>query len=131
MKELLPYVLSGGCAAAVIKLIEQWLVWRLGRKAKKEDTDAEKAHQICLRHDKDIETLKSETADLKCAMMLYMQDRIDWLANTYIRRGWISVKELTRINRMHEVYHNRLNGNGDLNDVMALVHDLEVRPDAR
>ena len=64
---------------------------------------------------------------INSGIRLILKDRIRFLAMHYIQQGWIYEDELEDLMAMHEVYHNKLGGNGFLDEQMRKVKALEVR----
>ena len=58
-------------------------------------------------------------------MLLY--DRIKHLGNSYIHKEYVTSEELEDLTAMHQIYHNNLNGNGFLDDLMSRVKNLPIR----
>ena len=127
MKDVLVCVLTGGVAAAGIKLIESLIVWRLNRKAKKEDDNTQKETEKKKREDAEYEELVSTVENLKTANRLLMYDRIKHLCRSYLRDGEIDFNDLEDLIEMHDCYHTGLGGNGKLNELMGLVKDLPIK----
>lgn len=127
MKDVLVCVLTGGVAAAGIKLIESLIVWRLNRKAKKEDDNTQKETEKQKREDAEYEELVSTVENLKTANRLLMYDRIKHLCRSYLRDGEIDFNDLEDLIEMHDCYHTGLGGNGKLNELMGLVKDLPIK----
>lgn len=124
--EFLQLLFTGATAAAVVKLLDNVIQWKLGRKAKKEDTQAqqEEAKQ------QDIEQWREET-DKKIAALLEGQkcillDRLQFLSRAYLKDEEIDYDDRRRLHQMHEAYHG-LGGNGDLDELMADVNDLPLK----
>lgn len=61
------------------------------------------------------------------ALRLLMKDRLRFLCDHYITQGWIYDDELEDLIVMHNCYHNDLNGNGYLDELMSRVKSLEIR----
>lgn len=57
-----------------------------------------------------------------------LYDRIKYLCKAHIARGYITSNDLEDLERMHKIYHDGLFGNGFLDDLMAAVRRLPVRP---
>lgn len=55
-----------------------------------------------------------------------LQDRIKWLGRQHIKRGCVTFEDLEDLIKMHEVYHDKLEGNGYLDKVMSEVKALPV-----
>lgn len=106
--ELLAIALGGGMAAAIVSGIIQIVMWKLQRKAELED--------------------KSKKNDdyVKTALKILMQDRIKYLGKRYIINGSIDAEDLRDLMEMHKCYHDDLDGNGFLDNVMAQVKKLPI-----
>lgn len=61
------------------------------------------------------------------ALRLLMKDRLRFLCVQYIQQGWIYEDELEDLISMHGCYHNGLQGNGYLDELMSKVKKLEIR----
>lgn len=69
----------------------------------------------------------STKLDALCeAQKVLMIDRVRWLGESYIIRGYITLDEKESLAEMYEAY-KRLGGNGHLKTVMEEVHRLPVR----
>lgn len=55
-----------------------------------------------------------------------LYDRIKEKGKTYISKGEITNEELEDLIAMHKIYHNDLNGNGYLDQLMAEVKKLKL-----
>ena len=113
-------------AGIVAGLFGLWQ-WRLNRKAQKEDKAAEREVASCATRGQEIRDLQKTVNHLIVADRMILYDRIKHLAKSYIKRGHITVEEYEDLKRMHEVYHDNLNGNGFLDAVMDEVRKLEKR----
>lgn len=71
------------------------------------------------KHDKESGT--------EAGVRILLYDKIKYLGNKYINRGSMTADEYEDLKVMHEVYHNQLNGNGYLDDVMGKVRELYGR----
>ena len=49
------------------------------------------------------------------------------VSKSYIQRNWVSVEEYEDLKRMHKVYHDELEGNGFLDDLMSEVAKLDKK----
>jgi len=67
---------------------------------------------------------KSGTAE---GMRLILKDRLRFLCAHYIAQGWIYHDELEDIMVMHKCYHDKLKGNGYLDELMEKVKALDIR----
>ena len=61
---------------------------------------------------------------------IILYDRIKWMGNKYIERGWISSEELEDLVEMHRIYHDELIGNGFLDEIMKKVKTLPLKKGA-
>lgn len=113
-------------AGIVAGLFGLWQ-WRLNRKAQKEDKAAEREVVSCAARGREIRDLQIQVNHLIVADRMILYDRIKHLAKSYIKCGYITVEEFEDLKRMHEVYHDHLNGNGFLDEVMKEVYKLEKR----
>jgi hypothetical protein len=125
--ELLKTILTGAAGAALVGGIFGIIMWCLNRKAAKEDAAKVDVASVCATRGKTIEDLSKMVSSLIVADRTILYDRIKHLAKAYIKRGWISVEEFEDLKRMHDVYHDELEGNGFLNDLMAAVAKLEKK----
>lgn len=99
-------VLIAACGGAAVGGFFTILVWVLNRKASKADK------QEC----------RKDGIELGVQILLY--DKIKNLSKKYIDAGHISPEDLEDLIRMHKIYHDNLNGNGFLDDMMEAVHAL-------
>lgn len=121
--ELLKSAFGAGIVAGLFGLCQ----WRLNRKAQKEDKAAEREVVSCAARGQEIRELQTQVNHLIVADRMILYDRIKHLAKSYIKREYITVEEYEDLKRMHQVYHDNLNGNGFLDDVMKEVSKLEKR----
>lgn len=64
----------------------------------------------------------------QAGLMALLYDRIKYLCKEHIARGKIASNDLEDLERMHQIYHDKLNGNGFLDDLMKAVRELEIVP---
>lgn len=69
------------------------------------------------------EKRKNETGESQ-GMRWLLQDRLEHLAKHYIEVGVISYEELQNWNKGHHIYHDLLDGNGDLNILKSSLENL-------
>ena len=60
------------------------------------------------------------------ALRLLLQGQIKYLGKKYIEAGEISTVDMQEIIEMHSVYHDGLDGNGYLDELMARVRSLPI-----
>ena len=67
---------------------------------------------------------KKQETGVEAGVRILLYDRIKHLGIKYIERGYITHDEYEDLGRMHDVYHNALNGNGFLDNIMEQVNEL-------
>ena len=114
--ELWTMVLTGGVGAAAIKLLDHVIQWGLtrwaGRRAGAARVETEQEKKI---------------NGLQAGLRVVLLDRIQYLGQSYLADGEISFDDRRRLHRMHDAYHTGLNGNGDLDVIMAQVDRLPLK----
>lgn len=80
-------------------------------------------NQLCNLYNRKVEEKNGITKSLR----LVMKDRLRFLCTRYIEQGWIYEDELEDIVSMHACYHDKLKGNGYLDDLINRVKKLEIR----
>ncbi len=102
-------ICSGGAVAALVSGIFSVVMWKLQQKAQMQ---AQKT---------------SKEDDIAKGIRMLLYDRIKHLGNSYIHKGYVTSEELEDLTAMHQIYHNNLNGNGFLDDLMSRVKNLPIR----
>ena len=102
-------LLGGSAVAALINAIAEGIRQRRKRKYDKDDGK-----------DKDIEAIKT-------AQKLMLYDRIRYLGLKYISDGAVDFDDRRILKEMHDCYHERLGGNGDLDNLMNEVNHLPLK----
>lgn len=129
--ELLGYLLTGASAAAVIKLLDNLIIWHLNRKAKKDDEAEAEEKAEEQQSEQDEKEWKKHTDDtieaLAIGVRVILMDRIRYLGQEYIKDGEVDFDDRRLLNQMHSVYHNTLGGNGDLDILMKEVDELPLK----
>lgn len=105
MNELiLTAVIGSSALAAAISSVSNIVIWMLNNKKQgNAQDDAEKE-----------------------ALQLLLYDRIKHNGLKYIHRGCITSDQLEDAERMHKCYHDKLGGNGYLDDIMNKVRKLPI-----
>mgnify|MGYP006947702712 FL=1 len=67
---------------------------------------------------------KKQETGVEAGVRILLYDRIKHLGIKYIEREYITHDEYEDLGRMHDVYHNALNGNGFLDNIMEQVNEL-------
>ena len=140
----LQILLSSALGVAVVTAIKEIVIWVLNRRAKLKDTqtNADEIHdqlqknidnkydKLTKRMDK-VSGVSNNTQEKIEAIAegtkLLLQERILVLAAKYIDAGEVTHEQRKLIHAMWNVYHHGLNGNGDLDDIMALVNELPLK----
>lgn len=102
---------SGGTTAVVSAIIAK-------NNAKKQASCADQVRQA------------AQVSALIVAVMLILQDRIDFIAHRAIEIGYVSEKTKKFVKKAHAAYKS-LGGNGDLDDVMEDFEELPVKYDIK
>lgn len=127
MGNLIFAVITGVTGAAVIKLIDNVVQWKLQRKAAKEDRtlDDDRAEIKKIKQwEKDME---DKVNALINADKYILFDRIRYLGQKYVADDEVDFDDRRILNQMHDVYHNELGGNGDLDKLMKAVNTLPLK----
>lgn len=67
---------------------------------------------------------RKQESGVEAGVRILLYDRIKYLGTKYIEQGYITNDEYEDLVRMHDVYHNALDGNGFLDDIMNQVRRL-------
>lgn len=71
---------------------------------------------------------KTKRDSVSAGVQQLLYDRIKYLCKAHLERGYIATNDLDDLERMHKIYHDDLNGNGFLSDLMSKVRQLPVNP---
>ena len=116
---ILTAVLTGGFAVSLVNLIRDVIMWKKNRKAAKEDKEDQNIEER-------LKAIENTTTTLASANKYILYDRIRFLGQAYIKDGEIDFDDRRILNDMHDVYHNGLGGNGDLDNLMKEVNALPL-----
>ena len=119
--------LTGVGAAAVIKLIDNVVQWKLQRKAGKEDRTVEDGQAEIKKIKQWEKDMEDKVNALVNADKYIMFDRIRYLGQKYVAEKEVDFDDRRILNQMHDVYHNELGGNGDLKELMDAVNALPLK----
>ena len=119
-KEIIIALLPGGVLVSIINGVMQLIMWRKNRKAQKED----KAEQDV---DERLKAIESTMAVIVQSQKYMLYDRIRFLGQSYIKDGEVDFDDRRIFADMHNVYHNGLGGNGDLDNLMKEVNALPLK----
>lgn len=112
--------LTGGAIVALIQGGFGVVMWILNRRAKKKDDGDQNIEQR-------LQAMEQQNKNQSEALKYIMYDRIRFLGQAYIAEGKIDFDDRRILNAMHKVYHNGLNGNGDLDELMKAVNALPLK----
>lgn len=120
-------VLSGASGAAIFAGVFSLIQWLLNRKATKADKADERKRQAEEKAAMADKNLTQKVDALCVAVRELLYDRIKHLGKAYLDRGYISTEELEDFLSMHRIYHNTLEGNGFLDEIVRQVKALPIR----
>lgn len=142
-------ILGAGGASALILAGKEIVVWALNRKAQKNDKKEAKDDKFCdlkavvadgfdelksMYGDQaaEIVAMKEVIVKLDCqskiqlnALQAQLGNTIKFLAGKYIKRGKISIEELSDLEHLYEVYH-LCGGNGAITEFVCMCRKLKV-----
>lgn len=107
--EYIVAIIGGGVGAALVTVIGKLIENAQARKYKRADAETEDMRAV------------------KTALKYLMYDRIRHLATHYIAEGEVDFDDRRILNEMHRSYHDGLEGNGDLNNLMQAVNSLPLK----
>lgn len=142
--ELMKLLLTSSVIVSATTIIGNVVMFMLNRKATKEDRDESKHDKVQSledrlgklerRHEEDstvlneaIVSINKSMNDIKDGQRVILYDRILYLSRSFIHEGKISYEDKANLHKMHSVYHNQLNGNGDLDSAMKDVDELDTQ----
>ena len=142
-KTVLAFICGAG-GLALINIIQERWKWRHDRKAAVEDRQVakedklDKIEQMLTEYvdkqnefnDKAVkrfEALEKKDAEQAEAMKCVLLDRIIFIGQSYIKKGEVTFDDRKRLREMHDVYHNKLKGNGDADFIMKAVDELPLK----
>lgn len=126
MEQILGWIISGGVAAAIIKILDNVILWKLNRKAAKADKAAQDEDKKALEKEQEFEDMKSSVRFLATGQKVILCDRIKHLGRSYLKAGEVDLSDRQDLIEMHEAYHG-LGGNGNLNALMEEILDLPLK----
>ena len=142
-------ILGAGGASALILAGKEVVVWMLNRKAQKNDKKDAKADKFCdlkstmadgfeelkkiygaqaleiAAMKEVIVKLDSQSKVQLNALQAQLGNTIKFLCGKYIKRGNITLEELSDLERLYEVYH-LCGGNGAITEFVCLCRQLKV-----
>lgn len=122
MNDYVSLIITAGLAATITVvggIIKDALNDKRQRKNKKEDLSEEKFK-------KEHTQILTDMASLKNGLKFVLCQNILFLSEKYIAQGEITFEARKILHNMHHVYHNELNGNGDLDLTMKEINELPL-----
>lgn len=116
MDDALIAILSGTAGAALIKLVDGIIQFRLQRKAKQED-----------KKEEDTVKLHNDLDSLKGCMMIVMFEHIREFCERHMELGYMDIDARRRLSMMHEKYKG-VGGNGDGDRLVEGAYELPFTP---
>jgi len=118
--QVLEILASGAIGAAIINGINQ-------RKLLKMQHEFDKEDKAQVDVEKELRELREMSAAQSEALKFVLYDRIRYIGQAYIAEGEVDFDDRRILNNMHSSYHNGLDGNGDLDTLMAEVNSLPLK----
>ncbi|MCL2665760.1 MAG: hypothetical protein FWE82_09110 [Defluviitaleaceae bacterium] len=106
-------IAASGCGVAIVTGVFKLLEMKIGAKIKDRPEKNGK---------------KPFSADTLClALRVILHDRIKYLARVHITEGTVSFEDRRDIFEMHSIYHDGLQGNGNLSALMDAFSKLPIK----
>ena len=113
---VLAFLAGGGVGVGIVNILRDQLAFRREQKAKRADKMEEQKDEV-----------SRQLAVLAEAMKFLLYDRIKYLGQCYIKDNEIDIDDRSILGKMHNVYHEGLKGNGDLDLLMKEVNGLPLK----
>lgn len=133
-------LLTSSVVVSLISLAGSVILYKMNRRAALEDRHDEikqnvealqnSMNQISEDYDrlnKKLETLTAMILDLKESQRILMHSEILTKIKRAMKAGSITLEEKNTIISMHDTYHNKLGGNGQLDAAMKDLMEIEVQ----
>ena len=112
-------IVASGIIGLVFGFVQQLTMWKLNRKATKED-------KADLNIEERIKALESKVDGLSIGQKSILHDRIKWLGMGYVAAHCIDIDDRRDLLEMHRAYHAN-GGNGNLDMLMEEVEKLPLK----
>lgn len=112
-------IIASGIIGLIFGFVQQITLWKLNRKAAKED----KAE---FNIEERIRALEDKVTGLSIGQKSILHDRIKWLGMGYIAAHCIDIDDRRDLIEMHKAYHAN-GGNGNLDMLMEEVEKLPLK----
>ena len=112
-------IIASGIIGLVFTFGQQLIMWKLNRKAAKED-------RAQTHIEERINALEEKVDSLSIGQKSILHDRIKWLGMGYIAARAIDIDDRRDLIEMHRAYHAN-GGNGNLDMLMEEVEKLPLK----
>ena len=112
-------IIASGIIGLIFGFVQQITMWKLNRKASKED----KAE---FNIEERIKALEDKVTGLSIGQKSILHDRIKWLGMGYVASHCIDIDDRRDLIEMHKAYHAN-GGNGNLDMLMEEVEKLPLK----
>ena len=112
-------IIASGIIGLVFTFGQQLIMWKLNRKAAKEDRAQTNIEER-------INALEEKVDSLSIGQKSILHDRIKWLGMGYIAARAIDIDDRRDLIEMHRAYHAN-GGNGNLDMLMEEVEKLPLK----
>lgn len=117
--EVWELIVASGIIGLVFGFVQQITMWKLNRKASKED-------QAELHIEERIKNLEAKVDGLSVGQKSILHDRIKYLGMGYVAAHCIDIDDRRDLLEMHKAYHAN-GGNGNLDILMEEVEKLPLK----
>lgn len=140
MSDVIVALIGGSAGAAIIGGVFRLIEWAANRNAQKNDRAEAKAEKDRDQSDSinelkkavsdlgdGINGIKQTTDNLTVAVKETLGDRLKYLCCKYIEQKEVRASDLRDLERMYDVYHDNLKGNGFYDSLMKEVRALHIK----
>ena len=120
------FLSGGGVAVAIVGIFRDKLDFKRKRKADIEDREYKKIieqQQIIIDQQKKNEEVLMVHGE---GIRFLLFDKIKYLGQEYIKKNEVTFEDRKNLHTAHNVYHNGLKGNGDLDGLMSDVDKIPL-----
>lgn len=125
MNEILIGVLSGGAAAALIKLMDNVIVKLMDRKGVSKTARLEDIKKSVDSATSSIEKVADEQKHIGNGVRILMSERLNSMFLDVLNKNEITLSERKEMLNMHDIYHS-LGGNGDYDELLKRIMALNI-----
>lgn len=125
MNEILIGVLSGGAAAALIKLLDNVIVKLMDRKGVSKTARLEDIKKSVDSATSSIEKVADEQKHIGNGVRILMSERLNSMFLDVLNKNEITLSERKEMLNMHDIYHS-LGGNGDYDELLKRIMALNI-----